>query len=208
MKIVLNESQYLRILSESKKVEVESALSDSKSFTRKLMSDVKEQFGIDFTFAATWGAVIGGFAKPISDYLHGLHPELTDSQLSLIIFGVVLTFFSSNTEKLKTVLEIIKDKKLVTFFNQALMKSYDLRDSLFSFLESLNLTFSKVSSMIAYAFLIPITPLLYNVATMDLTSDQIELLAKGVGHWGGVIIPSKVLYAIVKRMIERFRSKV
>lgn len=208
MKVVINESQYLRILSESKKVEVESALSDSKSFTRKLMSDVKEQFGIDFSFAATWGAVIGGFAKPISDYLHGLHPELTDSQLSLIIFGIVLTFFSSNTEKLKTVLEIIKDKKLVTFFNQALMKSYDLRDSLFSFLESLNLTFSKVSSMIAYAFLIPITPLLYNVATMDLTSDQIELLAKGVGHWGGVIIPSKVLYAIVKRMIERFRSKV
>lgn len=208
MKVVINESQYLRILSESKKVEVESALSDSKSFTRKLMSDIKEQFGIDFSFAATWGAVIGGFAKPISDYLHGLHPELTDSQLSLIIFGIVLTFFSSNTEKLKTVLEIIKDKKLVTFFNQALMKSYDLRDSLFSFLESLNLTFSKVSSMIAYAFLIPITPLLYNVATMDLTSDQIELLAKGVGHWGGVIIPSKVLYAIVKRMIERFRSKV
>ena len=208
MKVVISETQYFKVLTESKKIEVESALSDSKRFTRKLMSDVKEQFGIDFSFAATWGSVIGGFAKPISDYLHGIHPELTDSQLSLIIFGIVLTFFSSSTEKLKTVLDIIKDKKLITFFNQGLMKAYDLRDSLFSFLESLNLTFSKVSNMIAYAFLIPITPLLYNVATMDLTQDQIELIAKSVGHWGGIIIPSKMLYAIVKRMIERFRTKV
>lgn len=208
MKVVLSESQYLKVLTESKKAEVESVLSDSKRFTRKLMSDVKEQFGIDFSFAATWGSVIGGFAKPISDYLHGIHPELTDSQLSLIIFGIVLTFFSSSTEKLKTVLDIIKDKKLITFFNQGLMKAYDLRDSLFSFLESLNVTFSKVSNMIAYAFLIPITPLLYNVATMDLTQDQIELIAKSVGHWGGIVVPSKMLYAIVKRMIERFRTKV
>lgn len=208
MKVVINESQYLQLLTESKKFEVESVLSDSKNFARKIISDVKEQFGIDFTFAATWGAVIGGFTKPISDYLHGLHPELTDSQLSLIIFGVILTFFSSNEEKLKQVVEIIRDKKLITFFDQALMKSYDLRESLFSFLESLNITFSKVSNMIAYAFIIPITPLLYNVATMDLTSEQMDLLAKGVSHWGATIISSKMLYRIVKGMIKRFRTKV
>jgi len=208
MKVVINESQYLQLLTESKKFEVESVLSDSKNFARKIISDVKEQFGIDFTFAATWGTVIGGFAKPISDYLHGLHPELTDSQLSLIIFGVILTFFSSNEEKLKQVVEIIKDKKLITFFDQALMKSYDLRESLFSFLESLNITFSKVSNMIAYAFIIPITPLLYNVATMDLTSEQMDLLAKGVSHWGATIVSSKMLYRIVKGMIKRFRTKV
>jgi hypothetical protein len=88
------------------------------------------------------------------------------------------------------------------------MKSYDLRESLFSFLESLNITFSKVSNMIAYAFIIPITPLLFNVATMDLTSEQMDLLAKGVSHWGATIVSSKMLYRIVKGMIKRFRSKV
>jgi hypothetical protein len=208
MKVVINETQYFQVLTESKKNEVESVISDSKNFARKILSDVREQFGIDFTFAATWGSVIGGFTKPINDYLHGLHPELTDSQLSLIIFGIILTFFSSNTDKLKQVLEIIKDKKLVTYFDQALMKSYDLRDSFFSFLESLNITVSKVSSMIAYAFLIPITPLIYNIATMDLTSDQIDLLAKGVSHWGATIVSSKMLYRIVKNMINRFRTKI
>lgn len=208
MKVVINESQYLRILTEQHENEVESAFNESKSFTRDLISDIKQQFNIDFTFAATWGSVIGGFAKPISDYLHGIHPELTQSELSLIVFGIVLTFFSSNEGKLRSVLEIIKDKKLITFFNQGLMKAYDLRDSLFSFLESLNITFSKVSSMIAYAFLIPITPLLYNIATLDLTQDQIEMIAKGIGHWGGVIIPSKMLVSVVKNMIKRFRAKV
>jgi hypothetical protein len=209
MKVLITESQYIQILKESKENEITSKLEESRNFVRQIMSEVKNQYNLDFTFATTWGTVIGGFSKPISDYLYGLHPELTSGEMSLIIFGIIMTFFSSNKEKLQKVLELIKEKKLVTFFNQGLMKAYDLRDALFSFLESLNITFSRVSSMIAYSFLIPLVPVVFNIAaTRDFTPEQIEVLAKGASHWAITTIPSKVLYHLVKKMITRFRSRV
>ena len=129
----------------------------SRDFTNKFLKDVKKQFGIDFTFLLTWGSVIGGFVGPISNYMEDRYSNLSESDITLICFGITLTFFSSNKEKLHKVLEIIKEKKLITFFDRAMIKSYELRDAMFNFLESLNITFSKVSNMIAYTFFNPIS---------------------------------------------------
>ena len=86
------------------------------------------------------------------------------------------------------------------------MKAYDLKDAFFNFLESLNMTFSKVSNMVAYTFLVPLIPLLKNLADMDLSSDQIHLLSMGVSHYTGTIISSKIITELIKKIIKRFRS--
>ena len=208
MKIVLNETQYKRILLEQKQNDIEEVLNDSKEFTKEVASEVKRQFNLDYTFAATWGAVIGGFQKPIRDYVLGLHPELTNAEISLIIFGIILTFFSSNKEKLNKVLQIIKDKKLVSFFDLALMKSYDLRNSFFSFLESLDITFSKVSNMIGYTFLIPLVPYILEAVTFNLSPEEIEMFVRGISGWGATTVSSKTVSQIVKALMKRFKSKV
>jgi len=206
MDIILTESQYIKILKESKENQIERVFSDSRSFTKKIISDAKKQFGIDFSFLATWGSVIGGFVGPVSLYMQGLYPNLSDSDITLISFGIILTFFSSNKEKLAKVLELIKEKKLITFFDRALNKSYELKDVFFGFLESLNVTFSKVSNMIAYTFLVPLVPLLRDISTFSLTENQIELIAMGLGHYTGGIIASNLLTNLVKKMIDRFKS--
>ena len=41
------------------------------------------------------------------------YSNLSESDITLICFGITLTFFSSNKEKLHKVLEIIKEKKLL-----------------------------------------------------------------------------------------------
>lgn len=208
MKVLISESQFLKILKENKENEIEEVFSNSKSFTKKVISDVKTQFNLDFNFLTTWGSIIGGFVGPISKYMEGKYPNLSEQDITLISFGLILTFFSSNTEKLNKVLQIIKDKKIITFFDIALMKAYDLKEAFFSFLESLNITFSKVSSMVAYTFLVPLVPLISDIVKLDLTEDQINLLATGISHHATTIISSKILYRLVKKMIERFRSKI
>jgi hypothetical protein len=132
MDILLTESQYIKLILEKKNDEVESSFSNSKSLVQDIIKDVKSKHGIDFTFAGTWGAVLGGFMGPINDYLHGTYSDLSKSDISLISFGILLTFFSSNEEKLNKVLKIIKKEKLITFFDRGMMKAYDLKDAFFS----------------------------------------------------------------------------
>lgn len=206
MDIILTESQYIKILKESKENEIEKKFSDSKEFTKNILSNAKKQFGIDFTFLATWGSVIGGFVGPVSKYMQGMYPNLTDTDLTLISLGIILTYFSSNKEKLHKVLQLIKEKKLITFFDRALDKTYDLKEAFFGFLESLNITFSKVSNMIAYTFLVPLVPLLKDIAELSLDESQIKLIGLGISSYVGGIIASNFIYNLIKKIIERFKS--
>lgn len=206
MDIILTESQYIKILKESKENEIEKKFSDSREFTKNILSKAKQQFGIDFTFLATWGSVIGGFVSPVSKYMQGMYPNLTDTDITLISFGIILTYFSSNKEKLQKVLQLIKEKKMITFFDRALDKTYELKEAFFGFLESLNITFSKVSNMIAYTFLVPLVPLLKDIAELSLNESQIKLIGMGIGHYAGGIIASNTIYHLVKKIIDRFKS--
>lgn len=206
MDIVLTESQYIRLLLEKSEKDLANVFTQAKDLTNKVVTDVKRQFGIDFKFLGTWGSVIGGFIGPINEYMQGRYPNLSESDISLICFGIMLTFFSSNEEKLKKVLEIIKEKGIITFFDRALAKAYDLKEAFFGFLESLNLTLSNVSNMIAYAFLIPLMPLLNNIVQMDLSQEQIDLIVTGLTHYTGLSVGSKLLKYIVEKILNRIKT--
>jgi hypothetical protein len=206
MDIILTESQYVKLLVERNENKILGALEKSKDFAKKIFDDVKKQFGIDFTFLGSWGTVIGGFSGPITKYMEGLYPNLEQQDITLITFGIILTFFSSNKEKLNKVLQLIKERGIITFFDRALLKAYDLRDAFFGFLESLNLTMSKVSNMLAYCFLIPLVPLLKELSDLNLSKDQIDLIVSSIGHWGVVTGGSKIVEPMVSSIIKRFKS--
>lgn len=206
MDLILTESQFIKLLKEQQEEEIAGIFEKSRDFTKKFLKDVKKQFGIDFTFLLTWGSVIGGFVGPISNYMEDRYSNLSESDITLICFGITLTFFSSNKEKLHKVLEIIKEKKLITFFDRAILKSYELRDAMFNFLDSLNITFSKVSNMIAYTFLIPLVPLLKDISDLDLSEQQVNLIVTGVSHYTGGIFTSNLLTTLIDKIIKRFKD--
>ena len=206
MDLILTESQFIKLLKEQQEEEIAGIFEKSRDFTKKFLKDVKKQFGIDFTFLLTWGSVIGGFVGPISNYMEDRYSNLSESDITLICFGITLTFFSSNKEKLHKVLEIIKEKKLITFFDRAILKSYELKDAMVNFLDSLNITFSKVSNMIAYTFLIPLVPLLKNMSDLDLSEQQVNLIVTGVSHYTGGIFASNLLTTLIDKIIKRFKD--
>lgn len=206
MDIILTESQYIKILLERNESDIAQKFVDAKTVTKKIISDVKKQFNLDFMYLGTWGSIIGGFVGPISNYLSGRYPNLSTTDISLICFGIILTFFSDNKEKLHKTLDLIKERGIVTFFDRAISKSYDLKEAFFNFLNSLDISFSKISNMIAYAFLVPLVPMIKDLAQMDLTENQVDMIAMGISHYTGVLFGSKLISALVQKMIERFKS--
>jgi hypothetical protein len=154
----------------------------------------------------TWGSVIGGFVRPISKYMEGTYPNLTDQEITLITFGITLTFFSNNKEKLNKVLQLIKEKGIITFFDRAILKAYDLKDAFIGFLDSLNLTMSKVSNMMAYCFLIPLVPLLKDLSDLNLSKEQTNLIVTGVSHYTTIVLGSKIVETMVSSILNRFKS--
>lgn len=206
MDIILSEHQYSKLLTEEKKSEVSQSVSESKKFVKDVITDIKTQYKIDFSFALTWGAAIGGFVGPIARYMEGKYPSLTHSDITLLSFACILTYFSSNKEKLSKVLDLIKEKKLVTYFQQMLMKSEDLKESFFGFLSSLNITMSKVGNMLAYTFLVPLVPMLKHIADMDLPKDQLDLLIKSIIGYAAVLTSSVVVRDVVEKIIKRFKD--
>lgn len=206
MNILLTESQYKKILLESQKNSVDENLQNSTSVVKNIITNIKKQYGIDFTFALTWGATIGGMIGPINDFMTDRYTNLSHEDIELIMFGVILTFFSSNKDKLKKVLELIKENGLITFFDQALMKTYDLKDAFIGFLESLNITFSKTSNMLAYCFLIPLIPIFKKLADLDFSPEDINLFVKGIAYYTSVLVSSKMIESLVSKILSRFRS--
>lgn len=207
MEIIVTESQLNRILSEEKSNMISSVFNNSTSSLKRILRDVKRQYKLDFTYLVSYGAIIGGFMRPIEEYLHDSYPKLNQSEISLICFGLIMTFFASNEEKLKKTLKIIKDEGLVNIFNLALEKSYDLRDSFINFLDSLKLSLPKMTHALAYSFLIPLLPIITNVITQDDgRMDNVSMLVKAILTYTSLSISSMTLEEILKKIIKRFKS--
>jgi len=81
MKIIVNESQYKKLLFEETSKNSIDKLKELKKFFGDLKNDVKTQIGLDLSFLSTWGVTIAGFVRPIAEFIEGNFPELTNKKL-------------------------------------------------------------------------------------------------------------------------------
>ena len=206
MEIILTESQYIKILIEENLGNTKSEFEKSDSLIRKIIKDVKVNHKLNFTMALTWGPIMGGLLRPVSDYLNNLDPTISSSDLSLILFGIMVTFFSSNKELLNKTLKLIKERKLVTYFDRAIIKTWDLKTSFVSFLESLGVTVSNVSNMLAYSFLIPLIPQLFHLRDLNFSQEDLTIIAKGITASTVAVVNKTLVLEVLRKIINRFKS--
>ena len=115
MNIVITEHQYKNILLESTKSNIGDEIKRSKEFVKKIVRSVKEDTKLDFSFLFTWGAAIGGFSRPVFNYIQGEYPEIADKDLMLLAVACVVTYYTSNKEKLHKLFMIQLKTKLQLF---------------------------------------------------------------------------------------------
>lgn len=206
MNIIITESQYKYILLEESTNSMGKTLKELKSFTSRVLKSVEKQIGLDLEFLITWGTTIGGFIKPISDFIEGESINISDTDLFLILSGIILTYFSSNKEHLNKVLLKIKEKGLVGVFDKVLSKSENLEKAFLSFIDSLGVSIHKSSNMLAYAFLIPVIPDLYEMSYRTMSPDEINEIVKRIIAFGGITLSGVTIKELIKSIIKRFKS--
>ena len=205
MKIIISESQYKKILLEERQNSLLGKLKGLKSFFKKVSEETKNQVGLDLNFLTTWGVTIAGFVMPISDFIEGKFPEMSSTDLSLISTGIILTYYHSNKKMLGTVLEKIKEKELVFEFDSALKVADKLKNVFLSFVESLAIPTSKISNMLAYTFLIPILPELYEAAQSGSSVDVKEMVVRSLAFLA-VSFGGNFVKRLMMEIVKRFKS--
>ena len=205
MKIIITESQHKKILLESASENVMNKLDSLRSFFIDVSKTVKKQFGIDIEFLLTWGTTIGGFVQPVSEFIKGEFPDITITNLALISTGVIITYFTSNKKLLGKIVEKIKENGMIYEFDQMLKKAGELKKVFLAFVESLALPRAKIANILAYSFLIPIIPELYEFAQGHSDIDVVETVKRIVSYLGLTSLGFSVK-KLITSTVERFKS--
>jgi hypothetical protein len=206
MKVLISENQYKHLVVESTNSKITNQLEKMKSFTKDLSIKSKKQLGFDLKFLLTWGATIGGLMSPVSDFISGEYPELSDKDLTLLITGCVLTYFTDNKEKLKIVLDKIKEEGLVKVFDSMILKVDELKNTFLSFIDSLSVTTHSLSNMLAYSFLIPILPQLYDMSVSGVDSNDISEITKRIVLFFGSTVSGLTIKELISKIVDKFKT--
>ena len=156
MDFLINESQLRLILQEQDQSKMTDYMKDMYSFTSKLVEKAKKIYGLNLRLLLTWGASVGGFVLPLDNFIKTGRFNLTEEQQVLILIGIASTYFYDNSRAIKLILKKIKAEGLEDVFKEVLIKSKNLKNSFFKFLDSSNITLGSSMDLIAYSFLIPI----------------------------------------------------
>jgi hypothetical protein len=206
MKVVISENQNKLLLTEGLSEKILKSYKLMIEFTEKVLKEAKTVTGLDFGFLLSWGSTLGGLMMPVSKFIEGEYPELTSLDLSLLVTGVMVTYYTSNKRALVKILSEIKERGLVEVFDKMLSAANNLKDTFLSFVESLNITMFKVSNMLAYTFLIPVLPQLYEMAQMGFDQTTINQIIKRLLSYGVIIGSSIIVREVIRKIINRFRN--
>lgn len=205
--IFINENQKRLILNESFSDDFANAIKNNYEFTKKVLKEASEQTGANFEFLITWGASIGGFIGPLEDYIRGREVSINEVQLSLILTGVIASYYIDNKETINKIISKIKEEGLMNAYKAATKKAGQLKTAFFDFISSLGLTLHKVTNIMGYTFVIPLIPMIYNIS-IGGNPDKITIshLVKRIVAFGLLTISGIILRELITKMIKRFKS--
>lgn len=206
MKIVVKESQYKKIILEERKIEFKRKLENLKDFFGDLSENIKNQIGLDMTFLSTWGVTIAGFVKPVQDFIENKFEGISPEDLTLMSVGLILTYYQSNKENLKKVLDEIKKRGIIPEFDSMLRVAEKLKTTFISFIESLAIPTLRYANILAYTFIIPLIGDLFHLVQGE--SDMIDPMEviKRIGGYITLNLGGEIVKRILLAIVKRFKS--
>ena len=206
MNFLINETQLKFILENKDKSNIEDSMKILYSFTNDIVNKAKKDYKLNLKLLLTWGASVGGLLMPLDEFIKSGRFNLTDNQKTLILIGIACSYFFDNEKLLKSIIIKIKEEGIEKSFKEVLIKSKNLKESFYNFLSSLDNTIGGMIDIIGYSFLVPIITdiqdMVANTSNINETSLLIteRLIASGV-----VIVGSKALSKIVKKIVKKFK---
>ena len=207
MKIIITEQQKRIIITESTGEELGNLIKQNTERVKEIINEAQNQIGMNLQFLLTWGAGIGGFMGPVEDFVRGKYPEIDESELVLILIGVIATYFVDNKKIVTKIYTKIYEDGLSGIFDRILKKTDTLRNTFIEFIDSLGLTFHKITNMLSYTFIIPILPMIYQMVE-DGSTENVDLkqLAIRIISFTGLTLSGIIFKELLSKLVKRFKS--
>jgi hypothetical protein len=207
MKIIITEQQKRIILTESTSEELGNIIKQNTERAINILKESQAQMGLNLQFLFTWGAGIGGFMGPVEDFIRGRFPELSEQELIYILIGVIATYFIDNKKIVSKIYTEIQENGLGKVFEVVLRKTDTLKNTFLDFIQSLGVTFHKITNMVSYLFILPLIPPLANLVFNGSLGnmDSRELAMRIIG-FAGVTISGIIFRELILKMVRRFKS--
>jgi hypothetical protein len=130
MKIIITEQQKRMILTESTGENLGNVIKQNTKRIKTIIEEAQGQIGMNLQFLLTWGAGIGGFMGPVEDFVRGKYPEIDESELVLILIGVIATYFIDNKKIITKIYTKIQEEGLSKVFDNILKKNRHLKTNI------------------------------------------------------------------------------
>lgn len=206
--LLINENQKRIILRESVNNEFGDMVNQNYKFVKNVLKMSSQQIGMNFEFLFTWGASIGGFVGPLNEFIAGKYPNVSDVEMSLILTGIIATFYMNNKEMIQKILEKIKSEGLSKEFKTGLNKANQLKSTFVNFMQGLNLTLHSVTNIMSYTFIIPLIPIVYSAVTSGtFKSGDVKEIAIRLSSFGVLTVSGIIIKELFSKLIRVFKEK-
>lgn len=206
--IIITESQKRRLLNEGGGGgNFSDVIKKNYDLVKDIISKSSSQIGLNLEFLITWGASIGGFVGPLNDFISGQNPDFSDLDISLILTGIIANYYIDNKSLVNKIATTIKERGLTDSFKKYLRKSRELKKVFFQFVESLGITLHKVTNILSYTFILPLLPMLYDMAKTGADSKDIKELIQRLSGFGILTVSGIVLKELITKIVRRFKGK-
>jgi len=208
MNYLITESQMQIILENSVREKLTENMKELNDFAKRVIEDVWIHNKLNFKFLLTWGASIGGMIGPLTEWVTGNIPDLSQQEVSLLVLGAVSQFYYDNERKIKTIHKKIKELGLESEFQVVSLKADELRNVFVEFLKSIGITTSNLINTMSYAFIIPILEDLYwLILGADNTQAIITLIGKRLLASGTMLVTGATLSLLIRKLAKKFQEK-
>lgn len=172
----------------------------------KILEDCHQVWKLNAKFLVTWGASLGGLILPLKNWIETNHPELTYEQVILLLLGVASNFFYDNEVFIKKVLKKIHQEGLVDVFKKVFKKTKELKKSLEELLMGLKNFTINMSSIVSYAFILPILSDLINMVGEGDFEENVKLITTRILASGVVLISGVSLANLLTELFKSFQK--
>jgi hypothetical protein len=206
--ILITEEQKNKILLKESSGQIINVIKKNYDRVKSIIEESSEQIGMNLQFLITWGASIGGFVGPVEDFVRGKFPELNDVQISLILTGVIASYYIDNKKMIYDIFTKIKENGLSLVLKKVLSKTDTFLSVFLDFIASLGLTLHKITNMLSYTFIIPLLGTFFNIAkNMSVESRDVDEIVLRLTSFGLLTVSGIVIKQLINRIVRRFKEK-